>query len=163
MFLGLRTVIYPTVDFAAATAWYTQAIGQAPYFNEPFYVGFNIGGFELGLVPDGWRVETIDDFRRFVDEVGVPILVRRHDTGLDDQRHQPELQRVSGDGQPATGAGESAAGFPAIAGAASVQLPGSGERQRFLRGYELQCAHCRLVRSEHAHAVRHDVVGRYTE
>ena len=23
-----------------------------PYFNEPFYVGFNIGGFELGLMPE---------------------------------------------------------------------------------------------------------------
>lgn len=23
-----------------------------PYFDEPFYVGFNIGGYELGLQPD---------------------------------------------------------------------------------------------------------------
>lgn len=53
MFLGLRTVIYPTTDLAASTAWYTKAIGHAPYFNEPFYVGFNVGGYELGLLPPG--------------------------------------------------------------------------------------------------------------
>ena len=53
MFKGLRTIIYPTSDLAQATAWYTNVIGHAPYFNEPFYVGFNVGGFELGLLPPG--------------------------------------------------------------------------------------------------------------
>ncbi len=52
MILGLRTAAYPAPDLARAKAWYTQAFGIAPYFDEPFYVGFNIGGFELGLVPD---------------------------------------------------------------------------------------------------------------
>jgi predicted enzyme related to lactoylglutathione lyase len=52
MFLGLRTVIYHTPDLDKAKAWYTQAFGVAPYFDEPFYVGFQIGGFELGLHPD---------------------------------------------------------------------------------------------------------------
>ncbi len=52
MFLGLRTVIYPTPDLAAAKAWYVNVLGQAPYFDEPFYVGFSVGGFELGLLPD---------------------------------------------------------------------------------------------------------------
>jgi len=51
--LGLRTAIYPITDLAAAKAWYAQALGVAPYFDEPFYVGFSVGGFELGLVPDG--------------------------------------------------------------------------------------------------------------
>lgn len=51
-YLGLRTAIYPAPDLAAATAWYTQVFGKGPYFDEPFYVGFNIGGFELGLLPD---------------------------------------------------------------------------------------------------------------
>ncbi len=50
--LGLRTAIYPAPDLAAAKAWYSQVLGQAPYFDEPFYVGFNVGGFELGLLPD---------------------------------------------------------------------------------------------------------------
>lgn len=51
MFQGLRTVIYHVPDLAAARAWYTAAFGVAPYFDEPFYVGFEIGGYELGLHP----------------------------------------------------------------------------------------------------------------
>jgi predicted enzyme related to lactoylglutathione lyase len=50
--LGLRTAIYPAPDLARAKAWYAQVLGQAPYFDEPFYVGFDVGGFELGLLPD---------------------------------------------------------------------------------------------------------------
>ncbi len=50
-FLGLRTVIYHAPDLEAAKTWYTRAFGVAPYFDEPFYVGFEIGGFELGLHP----------------------------------------------------------------------------------------------------------------
>ena len=50
--LGLRTAVYPAPDLALAKAWYTQVLGQAPYFDEPFYVGFEVGGFELGLLPD---------------------------------------------------------------------------------------------------------------
>ena len=53
MILGLRTAIYPAPDLAAAAQWYARLLGQAPYFDQPFYVGFNVGGFELGLVPDG--------------------------------------------------------------------------------------------------------------
>jgi len=53
MLLGLRTVIYPTPDLPAAKAWYTTLLGQPPYFDQPFYVGFHVGGFELGLLPDG--------------------------------------------------------------------------------------------------------------
>jgi predicted enzyme related to lactoylglutathione lyase len=52
-FLGLRTVIYPVSDLDQAKAWYTAVLGQEPYFAEPFYVGFNVGGFELGLDPSG--------------------------------------------------------------------------------------------------------------
>ncbi|HVB70683.1 MAG TPA: VOC family protein [Acidimicrobiales bacterium] len=50
--LGLRTVIYPTSDLAASTAWWTQFLGYPPYFDEPFYVGFSVAGYELGLLPD---------------------------------------------------------------------------------------------------------------
>lgn len=53
MILGLRTAIYPVDDLAAAKQWYAQVLGLSPYFDEPFYVGFSVGGFELGLVPDG--------------------------------------------------------------------------------------------------------------
>lgn len=52
MIQGLRTAVYPAPDLARAKAWYTQVLGVPPYFDEPFYVGFNVGGFELGLIPD---------------------------------------------------------------------------------------------------------------
>lgn len=51
-FLGLRTINYHVTDLEAAKKWYALATGVEPYFDEPFYVGFNIGGFELGLDPD---------------------------------------------------------------------------------------------------------------
>ncbi len=52
MLLGLRTVIYKVPDLARAKAWYSTTLEIEPYFDEPFYVGFNVGGFELGLDPD---------------------------------------------------------------------------------------------------------------
>ncbi|MEK6259520.1 MAG: VOC family protein [Planctomycetota bacterium] len=71
MILGLRTAIYPVTDLARAKAWYTKLLGQEPYFDQPFYVGFAVGGFELGLVPDGepgtsgpqplWGVSNAED------------------------------------------------------------------------------------------------------
>lgn len=51
MFLGLRTAIYQVSDIAKAKDWYSSVLGFAPYFDEPFYVGFNVGGYELGLQP----------------------------------------------------------------------------------------------------------------
>ncbi len=52
MLLGLRSTIYPAPDLAQAKAWYAELLGAAPCFDEPFYVGFRVGGFELGLIPD---------------------------------------------------------------------------------------------------------------
>lgn len=51
MLQGLRSQIYQVSDLDAAKAWYTQLLGHPPYFDEPFYVGFNVGGYELGLQP----------------------------------------------------------------------------------------------------------------
>ena len=51
MFLGLRTAIYHVSDVAKARDWYSLILGFAPYFDQPFYVGFNVGGYELGLQP----------------------------------------------------------------------------------------------------------------
>ena len=71
---GLGTVIYKVADLPRAKAWYSAAFQHEPYFDEPFYVGFNIGGYELGLDPDQtsgqagaggsvayWRVKAIDE------------------------------------------------------------------------------------------------------
>jgi predicted enzyme related to lactoylglutathione lyase len=51
-FKGLRTVIYHAPDLEKAKAWYGNALGIEPYFDQPFYVGFNVAGYELGLDPD---------------------------------------------------------------------------------------------------------------
>lgn len=51
-FLGLRTVCYPAPALEATKNWYIQALGIQPYFDQPFYVGFNVGGYELGLDPN---------------------------------------------------------------------------------------------------------------
>ncbi len=51
-FLGLRTAIYSVSDLAAAKAWYGEVLGHGPYFDEPYYVGFDVGGYELGLIPE---------------------------------------------------------------------------------------------------------------
>ena len=59
MLLGLRTVVYELYDLKAAKEWYTEALGFGPYFDEPFYVGFNVGGYELGLVPAEENAPTV--------------------------------------------------------------------------------------------------------
>jgi predicted enzyme related to lactoylglutathione lyase len=58
--LGLRTAIYKVNDIAAARNWYARAFETEPYFDEVFYVGFNIGGYELGLQPDGSETDKVE-------------------------------------------------------------------------------------------------------
>lgn len=50
--LGLRTTVYKVGNLIEAKEWYAKAFGITPYFDEPFYVGYNIGGYELGLLPE---------------------------------------------------------------------------------------------------------------
>lgn len=52
MILGLRTILYRVPDIDAAKTWYRAILERDPYFDEPYYVGFNVGGFELGLDPN---------------------------------------------------------------------------------------------------------------
>jgi predicted enzyme related to lactoylglutathione lyase len=56
MLQGLRTVIYVVGDLQKAKQWYSAVLSKEPYFAEPFYVGFNVGGYELGLDPDTTKV-----------------------------------------------------------------------------------------------------------
>ncbi|MEO6252413.1 MAG: VOC family protein [Ferruginibacter sp.] len=50
--LGPRTTIYKVGDIQKETEWYSKVFETNPYFNEPYYVGFNIQGYELGLQPE---------------------------------------------------------------------------------------------------------------
>lgn len=71
MLQGLRTVIYPTPNIEIAKTWYSKIVGDKPYFDEDFYVGFDVGGYELGLQPERepgtqgsivyWGVEDINE------------------------------------------------------------------------------------------------------
>jgi predicted enzyme related to lactoylglutathione lyase len=69
MLLGLRTIVYPASDLDAAKAFFTELTGEPPYFDQPFYVGYSVGGNELGLDPHAdadagpvtyWGVEDVD-------------------------------------------------------------------------------------------------------
>lgn len=51
MLKGLRTHKITASDLARAKRWYAEVLGYGPYFDEPFYVGFDVGGYELGIVP----------------------------------------------------------------------------------------------------------------
>ena len=61
MFLGLRTAIYHVDDIGRARDWYSSILGFQPYFDEPFYVGFNVAGYELGLQPAAAQSEAKSD------------------------------------------------------------------------------------------------------
>ncbi|WP_237057112.1 VOC family protein [Microbulbifer sediminum] len=60
-FLGLRTVVYGVPDLAEARGWYIAALELEPYFDSECYVGFDVGGFELGLNPDARSVTSRAD------------------------------------------------------------------------------------------------------
>ena len=92
VFKGLRTVIYGVTDLARAKEWYTKAFGVEPYFDMPFYVGFNIGGYELGLDPNGrttgaggctayWGVANAADAVAHMEGIGATIESPVNDVG----------------------------------------------------------------------------------
>jgi predicted enzyme related to lactoylglutathione lyase len=94
MMKGLATVIYHVRDLDRAKAFYTAAFQQPPYFDQPFYVGFSIGGYELGLDPDPegtppgpggtvayWRVDRLDDAIRHFVSAGATVAKPAQDVG----------------------------------------------------------------------------------
>jgi predicted enzyme related to lactoylglutathione lyase len=50
---GIKTVLHPVSDVAAARAVYTALLGVPPQNDESYYVGFEVGGQHIGLVPGG--------------------------------------------------------------------------------------------------------------
>ena len=91
--LGLRTIIYKVSDLEKAKEWYTQILNVKPYFDQSFYVGFNIAGYELGLQPDEnlteksesvftyWGVEDIDTFYNNLISLGAIAFEPPSDVG----------------------------------------------------------------------------------
>ena len=94
MVKGLATVIYHVPDLDRAKAWFSTVFQQQPYFDTPFYVGFNIGGYELGLHPDEsgtragrggtvayWRVGDIEAALRQFEASGSAVVEHLQDVG----------------------------------------------------------------------------------
>jgi predicted enzyme related to lactoylglutathione lyase len=49
---GFQSIVYPVRDLEAAKAVYAALLGQ-PHTDQPYYVGFNADGQEVGLNPHG--------------------------------------------------------------------------------------------------------------
>jgi predicted enzyme related to lactoylglutathione lyase len=93
---SLRTCIYQVYDLALAKEFYSQALGKDPYFDEPYYVGFEVDGHELGLDPDVakrppggsgvigyWRVEDINIAWQHLTTIGATSIELPHAVGVD--------------------------------------------------------------------------------
>ena len=91
---GLRTAIYFVTDIAAAKAWYNDALSIEPYFDEPYYVGYNVGGYELGLHPADappndnknavavyWGVDNVQDTYDMLLQKGASPLEEPNEVG----------------------------------------------------------------------------------
>lgn len=84
---------YSVPDLAKAKAWYAEAFGVEPYFDELFYVGFEIGGYELGLDPDPagvsvgtnvvvyWGTDDVDATYTRLLSIGATEHQAPHDVG----------------------------------------------------------------------------------
>ena len=46
----IRSLVIPVSDLDAAKAVYTALLG-APHADQPYYVGYNVDGFEVSLAP----------------------------------------------------------------------------------------------------------------
>jgi predicted enzyme related to lactoylglutathione lyase len=86
MFEKLRTIIYHVNNPEKVKEWYKKITGISSYFDETFYVGFNIDGYKLGLDPDlnnanngehpiaYWQVDDIKDAVNNLGNNGAKII-----------------------------------------------------------------------------------------
>jgi predicted enzyme related to lactoylglutathione lyase len=89
---GIKTVLHPVTDLAAAKAVYTALLGIPPQADESYYVGFQAAGQHIGLVPAGgpqaitspvayWHVPDIEAKLAEVTAAGATIKDPAHDVG----------------------------------------------------------------------------------
>lgn len=89
---GIRTVLHPVSDVAAAKAVYTALLGVPPIANESYYVGYEAAGQHVGLVPGGgpqgmtspvayWHVSDIEAKLAEVTAAGATVKEPPHDVG----------------------------------------------------------------------------------
>jgi predicted enzyme related to lactoylglutathione lyase len=95
MISGIRTTVYRVADLQRAKEWYTQAFETSPYYEEPYYIGFNIDGWELGLQPIEknadkvathqvayWGVDDIEEAVKHFTGLGSVIIEEVMDVGV---------------------------------------------------------------------------------
>jgi predicted enzyme related to lactoylglutathione lyase len=67
---GVKTIMYPVRDLANAKTLYGKLVGVEPCMDEAYYVGFNVGGQDIGLDPHSkgmtgpvtyWHVDDIEE------------------------------------------------------------------------------------------------------
>ncbi|MEV5829238.1 VOC family protein [Spirillospora sp. NPDC052242] len=89
---GIKTVLHPVSDLARATAVYTALLGAAPQNESSYYVGFEVGGQQVGLVPGGgpqgmtspvayWHVPDIEAKVAELTAAGAAVREAPHDVG----------------------------------------------------------------------------------
>ena len=89
---GIKTVLHPVSDLAAAKAVYTALLGIPPQADSAYYVGYEIEGQHIGLVPSGgpqsmtspvayWHVPDIEAKLAEVTAAGATVKEPAHDVG----------------------------------------------------------------------------------
>ena len=89
---GIKTVLHPVTDLAAAKAVYEALLGIPPQTDGPYYVGFDVAGQHIGLVPAGgpqgmtspvayWHVPDIEAKLAEVTAAGAAVKESPHDVG----------------------------------------------------------------------------------
>ncbi|MCI4323524.1 MAG: VOC family protein [Thermoplasmata archaeon] len=89
---GIKTVLHPVTDLAKAKAVYTALLGTPPTTDSPYYVGFEVAGQQIGLVPGGgpqrmtspvafWHVSDIQAKLNEVTAAGARVKEAPHDVG----------------------------------------------------------------------------------
>ena len=89
---GIKIVLHPVSDLAAAKSVYTALLGQAPQADSDYYVGFDVEGQHIGLVPGGgpqgmsspvafWQVQDIEAKLAEVTAAGATIKEAAHEVG----------------------------------------------------------------------------------
>ena len=89
---GIKTVLHPVSDLAAAKTVYAALLGAAPQADSPYYVGFEVAGQQIGLVPGGgpqgmtspvayWHVPDIEAKLAEVTAAGAAVKEPAHDVG----------------------------------------------------------------------------------
>jgi predicted enzyme related to lactoylglutathione lyase len=89
---GIKTVLHPVSDLAAAKSMYTALLGVPPQADGPYYVGFDTAGQHIGLAPGGgpqgmtspvayWHVPDIEATLAEVTAAGATVKEPVHDVG----------------------------------------------------------------------------------